>query len=128
MVDSADRWVRISFQRNLETRGPSRYFEIVSFVYGPEQLRLLRTGRDFMLKFDFRLRFHFTEGNHIKCDAEELVLLEDDKGRRLRLKSGRAGEPIKEQSRAALIGGPYDSEMKPIKLQTPPSCVLLSGQ
>jgi hypothetical protein len=63
-----------------------------------------------MSEFEFRLRFHFSADNHIGHDAEELVVLEDETGRRLRLKSGGRGIPLKQQSRAALIGGPYRSE------------------
>ncbi|MFH1721480.1 MAG: hypothetical protein ABH950_02615 [Candidatus Altiarchaeota archaeon] len=63
-----------------------------------------------MTDFDFRLRFHFLEGDSIECDAEELVLFEDSGGHRLTLKSGMKGVPIKNQSRVALIGGPYPTK------------------
>jgi hypothetical protein len=60
--------------------------------------------------FEFRLRFHLLEGDHIKDEAEELLILKDAKGSQLRLKSGESGVSIKDRSRAALLGGPYDSE------------------
>lgn len=63
-----------------------------------------------MTEFDFRLRFNFLEGDHIECDAEDLVIIEDVYGHRLRLKSGVKGVAIKDKSHAALIGGPYQSK------------------
>jgi hypothetical protein len=65
-----------------------------------------------MSGFEFRLRFNLLEGDRIEDPAEEKVLLEDSDGRRLRLKSGEAGVPIKERSRAALLGGPYATEQE----------------
>ncbi len=63
-----------------------------------------------MADYEFRLRFHFLEGDHIDHDAEELLIVQDIAGRRLRLKSGEREVPIKGRSRVALIGGPYASE------------------
>jgi len=63
-----------------------------------------------MAEFDFRVRFHLLDGDYIGCDAQELLVVEDQEGHRLRLKSGEHSVPIKERSRAALIGGPYPSE------------------
>jgi hypothetical protein len=60
-----------------------------------------------MAQFEFRLRFHLREGDRIEEPAEEIVITENSAGQRLRLKSGELGKPIKERSRAALIGGPY---------------------
>lgn len=68
-----------------------------------------------MTQFNFRLRFHFLEGDNIACGTEELVVFEDANGLRLRLKSGAKGVPIKDQSRAALIGGPYESKEKALE-------------
>lgn len=62
--------------------------------------------------FDFRLRFHLLEGDTINHDSGELVVLQEDDGRTLRLKSGAQGAAIKDRSRAALIGGPYASEQE----------------
>lgn len=63
-----------------------------------------------MSKFNFRLRFNFVEGDYIACDAEELLIFEDSKGLRIKLKSGAKGVAIKDRSRIALIGGPYESK------------------
>jgi len=63
-----------------------------------------------MPQFDFRLRFHLDEGTRLACDEEQLVVYEDEVGRRIRLKSGEKGKGIREVSRHALIGGPYRSE------------------
>lgn len=65
-----------------------------------------------MTEFEFRLRFNFRGGDTINHEAEEVLLLQDEAGRRLRLKSGQSGVPIKEKSRAALIGGLYQSEQE----------------
>lgn len=63
-----------------------------------------------MAEYMFRLRFHLLDGDHIESDLEEIVLLEDERGRRLRLRSGGRGSPIKGHSKAALIGGPFPAE------------------
>lgn len=62
-----------------------------------------------MPDFNFRLRFHLPNSGRIGFDGEELLVLEETNGKRLRLRSGALGTPIKEHSQAALIGGPYSS-------------------
>ena len=68
-----------------------------------------------MPKFEFRLRFNIVDGSFINHEADDLTLMEGDDGFRLRLKSGEKGVPIKERSRAALIGGPYVSEEQSLR-------------
>lgn len=65
-----------------------------------------------MRKFDFRLRFNLPELFRIASDAEELDLLVTPEGQRIYLKSGATGSAIKEHARAAVRGGPYDSEQE----------------
>jgi hypothetical protein len=62
-----------------------------------------------MPQYNFRLRFHLPGQDCINSDAEELLILQDTDGRVIRLHSGARGTPIKEHSRASLIGGPYSS-------------------
>lgn len=60
-----------------------------------------------MPDFDFRLRFHLPNSGRIGFDGEELLILQESDGKRLRLRSGSRGTPIKEHSQAAIIGGVY---------------------
>ena len=62
-----------------------------------------------MPEYDFRIRFHFSGGNHINSEAERLLVLQESGGATIRLFSGVRGSAIKDHSRASLIGGPYPS-------------------
>ena len=62
-----------------------------------------------MPQYDFRLEFRLPGRDHINADAEELPVLNDSGGVTIRLRSGARGSPIKDHSRASLIGGPYPS-------------------
>jgi hypothetical protein len=62
-----------------------------------------------MPEYDFRIRFHFSGGNHINSEAEKLLVLQESGGATIRLRSGARGSAIKNHSRASLIGGPYPS-------------------
>lgn len=63
-----------------------------------------------MAEYMFRLRFHLLDGDHIASDLEEILLLQRENGQHLRLRSGGRGSPIKDHSKAALIGGPFPAE------------------
>jgi len=63
-----------------------------------------------MPEFDFRVAFRLPGSDHIASDAEELLVLQEPDGRRLRLRSGALGRPLKERSLAAVVGGSYPSE------------------
>jgi hypothetical protein len=63
-----------------------------------------------MSQFDFRLRFNLPESHRIDSDAEELELLSSGSGQTIYLKGGRGGGPIRDQTRAAVRGGPFESE------------------
>jgi hypothetical protein len=65
-----------------------------------------------MPKFDFRLRFNLPESYRIASDAEELDLIVDSIGHRIYLKSGATNTPIKDHARAAVRGGPFESEQE----------------
>jgi hypothetical protein len=60
-------------------------------------------------RYDFRLRFHFPGEDHINTEVEELIVLKDNAGATIRLRSGLRGSAIKDHSRASIIGGPYPS-------------------
>lgn len=62
-----------------------------------------------MPQYDFRLEFCLSGRDCINADAEELPVLNDSGEVTIRLRSGARGSPIKDHSRAALIGGPYPS-------------------
>src|SRR5438093_11873424 len=62
-----------------------------------------------MPEYDFRVRFHFSGGNHINSEAEKLLVFQESGGATIRLCSGARGSAIKDHSRASLIGGPYQS-------------------
>jgi hypothetical protein len=62
-----------------------------------------------MTRFDFRLRFHLCNSGRINCDQEELEVLTQPGGIRVRLTTGALGTSIKANTRAAIIGGPYSS-------------------
>ncbi|CEF49256.1 unnamed protein product [uncultured bacterium] len=62
-----------------------------------------------MPEYDFRIRFHFSGGNHINSEAEKLLVLQESGGATIRLRSGARGSAIKDHSRASLIGGTYPS-------------------
>jgi hypothetical protein len=62
-----------------------------------------------MPEYDFRIRFHFSGGNHINSEVEKLLVLQESGGAIIRLHSGARGSAIKDHSRASLIGGPYPS-------------------
>ena len=62
-----------------------------------------------MPEYDFRVRFHFSGGNHINSEAEKLLVFQESGGATIRLCSGARGSAIKDHSRASLIGGPYPS-------------------
>lgn len=55
------------------------------------------------------------DGSYINHETEDLTLMEGSDGFRVRLKSGEKGIPIKERSRAALIGGPYASKDQSVR-------------
>jgi len=61
-----------------------------------------------MSQFDFRLRFHLPDGDHINADVEELPISSQGDAR-IRLRSGGRGTTIKACSRPAMIGGPYET-------------------
>ncbi len=64
-----------------------------------------------MAEFDFRLRFHLHDSGRIDCDGEELLVIEESDGKRLRLRSaGKHGDSIKNHPQVAVFGGPYLSE------------------
>jgi hypothetical protein len=63
-----------------------------------------------MRTFDFRLRFNLSEMHRINSDAEELELLVTRSGQRIYLRSGTTGTGIKDQARAAVRGGPFESK------------------
>lgn len=60
-----------------------------------------------MPQYNFRLRFHLPDRNHINADAEEVLVLKDRDGATIRLRSGAREAPIKDHSYASLLGGPY---------------------
>ena len=62
-----------------------------------------------MPEYDFRIRFHFSGGNHINSEAEKLLVLQESGRATIHLCSGARGSAIKDYSRASLIGGPYPS-------------------
>jgi len=64
---------------------------------------------NYMPQYNFRLRFHMPGQDCINVDAEELLILQDANGVVIRLHSGAKGTPIKNHSRASLIGGSYSS-------------------
>jgi hypothetical protein len=59
--------------------------------------------------FSFRLRFHLRGGDTIDIAAEEVLLHITPNGAMIKLKSGRHGSPIRENSRAAIVGTPYST-------------------
>jgi len=59
---------------------------------------------------DFRLRFNLAESHRIGSDAEIIELMDTPSGQALYLTSGGRGTPIKEHARAAIRGGPFNSE------------------
>jgi hypothetical protein len=65
-----------------------------------------------MRKFDFRLRFNLPESYRIASDAEELELLVTPAGQKIYLKSAASGTAIQEHARAAVRGGPFESEQE----------------
>jgi len=60
--------------------------------------------------YDFRLRFNFPEGYRIDSDVEEIELLVLPIGERIRLLSDAIGTPIRDHSKAAVIGRSYASK------------------
>lgn len=62
-----------------------------------------------MPDFDFRLRFHLSQDTRINIDKEELLIIEEEDGKKLRIRSGGMGKPIKDFPDAAIIGGTYSS-------------------
>lgn len=62
-----------------------------------------------MTDFDFRLRFHLSQDTRINIDAEDHVIFEEADGKKLRIRSGGIGKPIKDFPDAAIIGGSYPS-------------------
>lgn len=62
-----------------------------------------------MPNFDFRVRFHLSQDTRINIDTEEQVIFEEADGKKLRIRSGGIGNPIKDFPDAAVIGGPYSS-------------------
>src|SRR5436190_7923786 len=65
-----------------------------------------------MPKFDFRLRFNLPESQRIASNVEELELLVTPAGQTIYLKSGATKAAIKEHARAAVRGGPFESEQE----------------
>ena len=62
-----------------------------------------------MPTFDFRIRFNFTDRDHLNSNDNELLLLETPEGQRIILRAGASDKAIKELSRVAIQGGPYPS-------------------
>ncbi len=62
-----------------------------------------------MAEYEFRLRFNLAHIGRINADVQDLVLLDLPAGGRLRLRTGKTGEPIKNAERVAVLGGPYTS-------------------
>jgi hypothetical protein len=60
------------------------------------------------MPYSFRLRFELAHTHHIGVDHEELELFADG-NQRLILRTGQMGNPIKEPSRAAVVGYGYES-------------------
>jgi hypothetical protein len=60
-----------------------------------------------MSKYNFRIRFNFTAGDHIDSDETELLLFETADGQRIQLRAAASGRSLKEFSRAAIVGGQY---------------------
>lgn len=63
-----------------------------------------------MTQYNFRLRFHLCDGDSIRLDSEEKDLFRAPDGSCIRIKTGNQGTPIQTNSRAALVGGPYESK------------------
>jgi hypothetical protein len=59
-------------------------------------------------EYAFRLRFNLAS-TRINANTEELLLLSLPEGVQIRLRTGRAGEPIQNLERAAVLGSPYRS-------------------
>ena len=62
-----------------------------------------------MTDYNFRLRFNLANAYRIGSDAEEIDLLVTPTKQRLRLRTAVSGTPIKDNSRAVVLGGPYTS-------------------
>jgi len=63
-----------------------------------------------MPQFCFRLRFHLRDGDSIGLDLEEAILFSMPNNVTIKIKSAAKDTPIKSHSRAALVGGPFESE------------------
>lgn len=68
-----------------------------------------------MTHFRFRLRFHIRDGDTIGLDAEEVVLASLPDRVTIKIKSGEKGTAIRNHSRAALVGGPFQTEDQAIE-------------
>jgi hypothetical protein len=62
-----------------------------------------------MSAYKFRLRFHLRTDDSIALDEEEIEITTTTDGAKWKLKSGAVGTPISAHSRAAVIGGPYET-------------------
>jgi hypothetical protein len=62
-----------------------------------------------MPDYDFRVRFHLSQNTRINFETEDHVIFEDGNGKKIRIRSGGIGKPIKDFSDAAIIGGPYST-------------------
>jgi len=63
-----------------------------------------------MPDYEFRLRFNLANAYRIASDVEELELLILATGERFRLRTAVSGTPIKNHARAAVLGGPFNSQ------------------
>lgn len=86
---------------------------LLSFLKRREKSDKSKTS---MPEFEFRLRFNLLGNDHLKCDDEELELVRSDDGKRIRLRAGPRGSPIKSSSQIAITGGPYQSEGEALRV------------
>jgi hypothetical protein len=59
--------------------------------------------------FDFRVGFRLPDNDTINSEEEVILVLQESGGRKLRLRSGALGRPLKDHPEAALLGGSYPS-------------------
>lgn len=62
-----------------------------------------------MSSYSFRLRFNFSDAYRIGADTEELIIWAQE-NLKFKLKSCGNGIPLKESSRAAILGGEFSSQ------------------
>ena len=63
-----------------------------------------------MTQYSFRLRFHLREGSRIMLDAQEVELKRSADGIGIKIRTGSRGIAIKDNSSAAIVGGPFASK------------------